>query len=80
MSPAALEAALDHEHVGVRPGRRTGLPVIIAVNSTRLGPAVGGVRITRYSSPSSKPAPAVAEEAIPKGEAAKGIRRPTAPR
>ncbi|MEU4489919.1 Glu/Leu/Phe/Val dehydrogenase dimerization domain-containing protein [Streptomyces purpurascens] len=51
MSAAALEATLDHEQVVVRSGRRTGLPVMIAVHSTRLGPAVGGVRIARYASP-----------------------------
>ncbi|MGW2689954.1 Glu/Leu/Phe/Val dehydrogenase dimerization domain-containing protein [Streptomyces sp. NPDC001414] len=51
MASFALETTLDHEEVKVRQGRRTGLPVIIAVHSTRLGPAVGGMRITRYTSP-----------------------------
>ncbi|REG49572.1 glutamate dehydrogenase/leucine dehydrogenase [Paraburkholderia sp. BL6669N2] len=38
----------DHEHVQVKPGRRTGLPVMIAVHSTVLGPAIGGLRIKHY--------------------------------
>ncbi|MET8537441.1 Glu/Leu/Phe/Val dehydrogenase dimerization domain-containing protein [Streptomyces sp. NPDC005065] len=51
MSSLTLETTLDHEEVVVRQGRRTGLPVIIAIHSTRLGPAVGGMRIARYASP-----------------------------
>ena len=46
-----LEVALDHEEVAVRQGRRTGLPVIVAVHSTLLGPAVGGLRIAPYATP-----------------------------
>ncbi|MFT0174980.1 Glu/Leu/Phe/Val dehydrogenase dimerization domain-containing protein [Paraburkholderia mimosarum] len=38
----------DHELVQVKPGRRTGLPVMIAVHSTVLGPAIGGLRIKQY--------------------------------
>ncbi|MWA05144.1 amino acid dehydrogenase [Actinomadura sp. LD22] len=38
----------EHEQVVLRTGRRTGLPVIIAVHSTALGPAAGGVRMWRY--------------------------------
>lgn len=41
-------AALEHEQVLVRRGERTGLPVIVAIHSTRLGPAAGGVRLTGY--------------------------------
>lgn len=43
-----LHIPTDHEHVQVKPGRRTGLPVIIAVHSTVLGPAVGGLRLKHY--------------------------------
>ncbi|MEU3986175.1 Glu/Leu/Phe/Val dehydrogenase dimerization domain-containing protein [Streptomyces sp. NPDC026672] len=46
-----LEATLDHEEVVVRKGARTGLPVIVAVHSTLLGPALGGLRVTTYDSP-----------------------------
>ena len=46
-----LDATIDHEEVVVRKGERTGLPVIVAVHSTLLGPALGGVRLTRYDSP-----------------------------
>src|SRR2546423_8801904 len=38
----------DHELVVSRTGSRSGLPVIIAVHSTALGPAAGGCRIWRY--------------------------------
>lgn len=38
----------DHEHVQLKPGRRTGLPVMIAIHSTLLGPAIGGLRIKHY--------------------------------
>ncbi|GHF48100.1 leucine dehydrogenase [Amycolatopsis bartoniae] len=41
---------MEHEDLTVRRGRRSGLPVIIAVHSRALGPAVGGVRLRRYSS------------------------------
>jgi leucine dehydrogenase len=43
-----LSITTDHELVQVKPGCRTGLPVMIAVHSTRLGPAVGGLRIMHY--------------------------------
>ncbi|MER5543920.1 Glu/Leu/Phe/Val dehydrogenase dimerization domain-containing protein [Streptomyces sp. NPDC002589] len=39
---------LDHEEVVIRVGRRSGLPVILAVHSTALGPAAGGLRIWHY--------------------------------
>jgi leucine dehydrogenase len=51
MSSFVLETTLDHEEVAVRQGRRTSLPIIIAIHSTRLGPAVGGMRVARYASP-----------------------------
>lgn len=38
----------DHEHFQIKPGRRTGLPVMIGVHSTVLGPAIGGLRIKHY--------------------------------
>ncbi|MET7400505.1 Glu/Leu/Phe/Val dehydrogenase dimerization domain-containing protein [Dactylosporangium sp. NPDC005572] len=41
---------MEHEHVVIRRGARTGLPVIIAVHSTALGPALGGCRLARYGS------------------------------
>ncbi|MFL6071875.1 MAG: Glu/Leu/Phe/Val dehydrogenase dimerization domain-containing protein [Mycobacteriales bacterium] len=37
-----------HEQVAVRTGRRSGLPVIVAVHSTALGPALGGCRLWQY--------------------------------
>ncbi|NUP46900.1 MAG: amino acid dehydrogenase [Catenulispora sp.] len=40
---------LEHEQVVIRTGRRSGLPVIVAVHSTALGPAAGGCRIWRYA-------------------------------
>jgi leucine dehydrogenase len=41
-------SGLDHEEIVVRTGRRSGLPVIVAVHSTALGQAVGGCRIWHY--------------------------------
>lgn len=38
----------EFERVLARRGPRSGLPVIIAVHSTALGPAVGGCRLARY--------------------------------
>lgn len=40
---------LEHEEVIVRTGARSGLPVIVAIHSTRLGQAVGGCRIWQYA-------------------------------
>jgi glutamate dehydrogenase/leucine dehydrogenase len=40
--------SLEHEEVIVTAGPRSGLPVIVAIHSTRLGQAVGGCRIWRY--------------------------------
>ena len=40
--------ALDHEQVVVRRGERSGLYCVIAVHSTALGPALGGLRIWHY--------------------------------
>ena len=41
-------AGLEHEEVIASTGPRSGLPVIVAIHSTRLGPAVGGCRMWRY--------------------------------
>ncbi|MEU7305556.1 GNAT family N-acetyltransferase [Streptomyces sp. NPDC007206] len=39
---------LDHEQVAIHTGRRSRLPVIVAVHSTALGPAAGGLRVWHY--------------------------------
>ncbi|MDQ0718001.1 glutamate dehydrogenase/leucine dehydrogenase/GNAT superfamily N-acetyltransferase [Streptomyces luteogriseus] len=39
---------LDHEQVAVHTGPRSRLPVIVAVHSTALGPAAGGLRLWHY--------------------------------
>ncbi|MGH2874341.1 MAG: Glu/Leu/Phe/Val dehydrogenase dimerization domain-containing protein, partial [Solirubrobacteraceae bacterium] len=39
---------LGHERITIGLGPRSGLPVILAVHSTRLGSAVGGCRMWRY--------------------------------
>jgi leucine dehydrogenase len=38
----------EHEELVVRRGRRSGASVVIAIHSTALGPALGGVRLWRY--------------------------------
>jgi leucine dehydrogenase len=40
--------ALQHEELVIRRGRRSGLPVVVAVHSTDPGPAVGGCRLWTY--------------------------------
>ena len=40
--------AFEHEQLAVRRGARSGLDVIVAVHSTALGPALGGVRLWHY--------------------------------
>jgi len=40
--------AFEHERVVMAGGRRSGLPIIVAVHSTALGPAIGGCRTWRY--------------------------------
>lgn len=42
--------SLDHEGLVIRRGRRSGAYTIVAVHSTRLGPALGGCRMWRYAS------------------------------
>lgn len=39
---------LEHEQILVRRGSRSGLPVILALHSTVLGPAAGGLRLWHY--------------------------------
>ena len=41
--------SFDHEHVLIRTGPRSGLPVIVAVHSSVLGQAVGGCRLWHYA-------------------------------
>jgi leucine dehydrogenase len=53
--PAAAPQAppafsVDHEEIVVRRGARSGRHVIVAVHSTALGPALGGLRIWHYPS------------------------------
>lgn len=50
-APVATETAapeFDHERVLVVTGRRSGLTIIVAVHSTRLGQALGGCRVWHY--------------------------------
>jgi leucine dehydrogenase len=42
--------SLDHEGLVIRRGRRSGVYTIVAVHSTKLGPALGGCRMWRYAS------------------------------
>jgi leucine dehydrogenase len=51
MAHSAPAVAFDHEEVVVRRGARSGLHVIVAIHSTALGPALGGLRIWHYASP-----------------------------
>jgi leucine dehydrogenase len=37
-----------HEHIVVKRGARSGLPIVVAVHSTALGQAIGGCRIAHY--------------------------------
>ncbi|GAA4390020.1 amino acid dehydrogenase [Actinomadura verrucosospora] len=43
-----MSRAFTHEEVVIRCGRRSRLPLIVAVHSRLLGPAVGGCRLRRY--------------------------------
>jgi len=51
MSERVPHVPIDHEEVVVRCGRRSGLTMVVAVHSTALGPALGGVRLWRYATP-----------------------------
>ncbi|WP_448317416.1 Glu/Leu/Phe/Val family dehydrogenase [Streptomyces sp. CO7] len=39
---------LHHEQVALHTGERSGLPVMVAIHSTALGPAAGGLRLWHY--------------------------------
>ncbi|MEU6372042.1 Glu/Leu/Phe/Val dehydrogenase dimerization domain-containing protein [Streptomyces sp. NPDC046909] len=43
-----MTPTLEHEEIRIRRGPRSGLPLIVAVHSRALGPAVGGCRLRRY--------------------------------
>src|SRR5215211_2012023 len=45
---ASLAGTDDHEQVVIRQDAKTGLRFIVAVHSTVLGPALGGMRVKRY--------------------------------
>jgi leucine dehydrogenase len=47
-TPGIPPVAFDHEQLAVRRGERSGLYSIVAVHSTALGPALGGVRLWSY--------------------------------
>jgi leucine dehydrogenase len=42
---------LEHEELVVRRGARSGVEMVVAIHSTALGPALGGMRIWHYRSP-----------------------------
>jgi leucine dehydrogenase len=48
LSTAVPPVSFDHEDLVVRKGRRSGRYVIVAIHSTALGPALGGVRLWNY--------------------------------
>jgi leucine dehydrogenase len=47
-APSVGSVPFDHEELVVRTGPRGGRPVIVAVHSTVLGPAIGGLRLWSY--------------------------------
>jgi glutamate dehydrogenase/leucine dehydrogenase len=48
--PSLSAMSFEHERVIIKGGARSGLPVIVAVHSTVLGPALGGCRLWHYPS------------------------------
>jgi valine dehydrogenase (NAD+) len=48
-SSAAGVAGEDHEQIVIRQDPQTGMRLIVAVHSTVLGPALGGLRLKRYA-------------------------------
>jgi leucine dehydrogenase len=48
LTTAVPPVPFDHEDLVVRKGRRSGRYVIVAIHSTALGPALGGVRLWHY--------------------------------
>jgi leucine dehydrogenase len=47
-APGIPPVSFDHEQLAVRKGERSGLYSIVAIHSTALGPALGGVRLWAY--------------------------------
>jgi leucine dehydrogenase len=47
-APGIPPVPFDHEQLAVRRGERSGLYSIVAIHSTALGPALGGVRLWSY--------------------------------
>ncbi len=45
-----MSESMEHERVSIRRGERSGLTIVVAVHSTRLGRAVGGCRMWTYGS------------------------------
>jgi leucine dehydrogenase len=51
-APTAIgPVAFEHEELAVRLGERSGLYVVVAIHSTALGPALGGLRMWHYPAP-----------------------------
>ncbi len=61
-APAALEplgvaesaippVPFDHEELAIRRGARSGVHCVVAIHSTALGPALGGLRVWHYPTP-----------------------------
>ncbi len=48
VAEAVPPVEFEHEELVVRRGRRSGLKMAVAVHSTALGPALGGLRLWRY--------------------------------
>ena len=48
LAPRIPPVPFEHEELVVRQGRRSGLHCVVAVHSTTLGPALGGVRLWGY--------------------------------
>lgn len=57
LTTAELPAGLDHERLAVVRGEQSGATMAVAIHSTRLGPALGGMRVWHYP----RPAAAVAD-------------------
>jgi leucine dehydrogenase len=49
--PRIAPVAFDHEEVVIRRGARSGVVCVVAIHSTALGPALGGLRIWHYADP-----------------------------
>ncbi|MDW5324385.1 Glu/Leu/Phe/Val dehydrogenase dimerization domain-containing protein [Plantactinospora sp. KLBMP9567] len=48
MVTSGIDTDFTHEHVVVGQGARSGLPIVVAVHSTKLGQAIGGCRLAPY--------------------------------